>query len=178
MRVLILSGFLLLSLRCYSADEIEPPPVDDKNVSEEVHSIAMLAATVESRLRDDNHDHSLQRDSQEVIDRIEKLIKDAEEAPLGKGKTQRECDLKQLRGDYGPVNCFQLVQAVATDPKRNINYKDGNRDEWARLPRAQRDEILQTYTKEFPLLWRNRIAAYFLSLNAVEIESNCVVKKK
>lgn len=55
--ILALAMMFVFSAMC--ADEVEPPP-DDKDVPEEVHDISMLAATVENRLRDDNHDYSVQ----------------------------------------------------------------------------------------------------------------------
>ena len=39
-------------------------------------------------------------------------------------------------------------------------------EEWAKLPPAQRDELLQAFREDVPERWRERLKAYFLSVNA------------
>lgn len=41
-------------------------------------------------------------------------------------------------------------------------------DSWAKLPAAQRDELLQAFREDVPERWRKRLEAYFLSVNAEE----------
>jgi len=35
---------------------------------------------------------------------------------------------------------------------------------WAKLPPAQRDQLLQAFREEMPERWRKRLEAYFLSI--------------
>lgn len=44
----------------------------------------------------------------------------------------------------------------------------GSMDSWAKLPAAQRDELLQAFREDVPERWRKRLEAYFLSVNAEE----------
>jgi len=41
-------------------------------------------------------------------------------------------------------------------------------DSWAKLPPAQRDELLQAMREDIPERWRKRLEAYFLSVNQEE----------
>jgi len=41
--------------------------------------------------------------------------------------------------------------------------------EWAKLPPAMRDEMLQVYREGMPERWRRRLEAYFLSVAAEEV---------
>lgn len=41
-------------------------------------------------------------------------------------------------------------------------------DAWAKLPPAQRDELLQALREEMPVRWQERLKAYFLSIAAEE----------
>lgn len=43
-------------------------------------------------------------------------------------------------------------------------------DAWAKLPPAQRDELLQAFREEMPERWRKRLEAYFLSVAAEEVK--------
>jgi len=44
----------------------------------------------------------------------------------------------------------------------------GKQDSWAKLPAAQRDELLQAFREEMPERWRKRLEAYYLSIAAEE----------
>ncbi|MCY3023472.1 MAG: hypothetical protein NTW87_31215 [Planctomycetota bacterium] len=46
----------------------------------------------------------------------------------------------------------------------------GKQDSWAKLPPAQREELLQAFREEIPERWRKRLEAYFLSLAAEEVK--------
>ena len=39
---------------------------------------------------------------------------------------------------------------------------------WAKLPAAQRDELLQAFREDVPERWRKRLEAYFLSIASEE----------
>jgi acyl-CoA reductase-like NAD-dependent aldehyde dehydrogenase len=47
----------------------------------------------------------------------------------------------------------------------------GKQDAWAKLPPAQRDELLQAFREEMPERWRKRLEAYFLSVAAEETKN-------
>ena len=50
----------------------------------------------------------------------------------------------------------------------NTAMVTGSMDAWAKLPPAQRDELLQAFSVDMPARWRKRLEAYFLSVNAEE----------
>ena len=50
----------------------------------------------------------------------------------------------------------------------NAAVVSGTMDAWAKLPPAQRDELLQAFREDVPERWRKRLEAYFLSVNAEE----------
>jgi hypothetical protein len=47
----------------------------------------------------------------------------------------------------------------------------GKQDAWAKLPPAQRDELLQSWNEGVPERWRKRLEAYFTSLAAEEVKN-------
>ncbi len=150
--------------------------VDPKQntVAEEVHEIAQIMLTVENQLRDDKTGETVKADIKEAIDRMEKLIKDAEElegpdSPYKRGLKA----LRDSRAEDRHIKPKIRVLAEANDG-RYVRYPDS----WASLPRAERGEILQVWAREIPLRWQQRIAAYFLSVNAAENEASPKLVKK
>lgn len=155
---LILLLFLCTSLL---AEEVELEP-EELSVPEEISAIATLEMTIENALRDDKYDKTIQIDIQESIDRMEKLIKDAEEAKETDIESRRKNDLLAMKGDRKNPGKPPRVAGTDTDKK---HYDDSSGD-WAHLPRSQRNEIVQVWAADIPLLWKRRLEAYFLSVNA------------
>ncbi len=145
------------------ATEVEIGPKNN-TVAEEVHEIAMLMHVVSSALRDDRHDRTVQMDSEEVIERIEKLIKDCEEIEKHPQDFGRRIPLLRMKGAM-PDSKLPQVRILEGETKAATN---GESD--ATLRRVRRDEAAQVWPIELPLKWRQRIAAYFLSVNAAESE--------
>lgn len=158
----------ILTILCTGllAEEIEIIP-EWKTVPEEISEIATLEMTIENRLRDDKHDKLLQIDIDESIARMEKLIKDAEEIEIDSPDDGRKRDLLKLKYSAGSSRPDRKPPCVSgTDPKDKVVYDHRDSDEWARLSRSMRGEIVQVYATDLPLLWKKRIAAYFISVNA------------
>ncbi len=123
---------------------------------------------IEGSLRDDKFNKSVQIDIQESIDRMEKLIKDAElidetsnDSPKSKRQPLRKPPKSQDNSDSSKV----------------IHYDNPNSDEWALLPRSRRREITQVWAANLPVIWKRRLEAYFRSVNADDSESPKKVKK-
>ncbi len=154
----LLSAAVLLTCMGILGAEVPSPPPDEKTVAEEIHDISFLMQCVANRLRDDDSSQPVQLDSKEVIERMEKLIKDAE-----------ECETHPLKVGRKPAPDSELTpHKPSNNPKENTIYDDGTGNVWAKLPRSQRGEMIQVYAREFPLIWRLRISAYLLSINAAE----------
>ena len=48
----------------------------------------------------------------------------------------------------------------------------GKQDAWAKLPAAQREELLQAFREDMPERWKKRLEAYFTSIAAEEATTN------
>lgn len=149
--------------------------VDQKHntVAEEVHEIAGVMWEIENQLRDDKTDALVQLNLKEAIDRIEKLIKDAEELPAGNADSDYKRGLRALK-DSDTKGDVKRPQVASHQEPYEFQIQPGD---WASLPRKERGEIVQVWASEVPLRWKQRIAAYFLSLNAVESEAKKENKK-
>ncbi len=113
---------------------------EELSVEEEVHEIANVMMTVENKLRDDQHNHTVQIAIQETIDRMEKLIKDAEEIEECSPDHGRKDSLLALK--YGAPRSLKRPPKPSTDPKDKVQYDERDNDEWARLPQSKRGEIM------------------------------------
>jgi hypothetical protein len=61
-----------------------------------------------------------------------------------------------------PVQQGNLVPAIVS----------GNQNSWAKLPPAQRDELLQAFRDDVPEHWKRRLEAYFTSIAAEEARTD------
>ncbi len=168
----------ILLFLCASALAADDVAVDPKvlTVPEEVQQIANLEMEIEGSLRDDKFNKSIQLDIQESIDRMEKLIKDAEEIDENSPESCRKHDLLVMKGARQPNRRPPKVQD-STDPKSYVVYEKHDTDEWARLPRSQRKEITQVWATDLPVIWKRRLEAYYRSVNASETDTPKKVKK-
>ncbi len=146
------------------AEEIEVYP-EWRTVPEEVQEIADLERMIENKLRDDQHNHTVSLDIDESIERMEKLIKDAEEIEENSPESHRKRDLLDMKNG-GNKPDRKPPKVAGTDAKAGVHYDSKDIGEWARLPRSQRGEIVQVWASDLPLLWKKRIESYFLSVNA------------
>ncbi len=138
-----------------------------RTVSEEVQEIADLERIIENKLRDDEHNHTVSIDIDESIERMEKLIKDAEEIEDSSPDSHRKGDLLHMKyGPRGDKPGRNPPKVAGTDAKADVHYDPKDIGEWARLPRSQRGEIVQVWASDLPILWKKRVEAYFLSVNA------------
>lgn len=144
------------------AQEIEVIP-EEKDIADEIHEIATLEMSIGERLRDDKTDRTLQEDIEESIERMEKLIKDADAVKETDKETKRKNDLLVLKGKRAPN---KNPSNRSEDLKQKSEEYGRENNDWASLPRSDRDEIVQTWAKDIPTRWRKRIEAYFLSVNA------------
>ncbi len=148
----LLLALLFTARLCATEVEIGPK---ENSLSEEVHEISMLMATVEAALRDDRHDRPVQLDIRETIERMERLIKNCEEEELRHGRAPLEDSKLQTKNN-------------GVDRPNNRDSDPWDKTVWAQLPRAMRGEIVQVWAVEMPLKWRQRITAYILSVNAAQ----------
>ena len=110
---------------------------------------------------------------------IEKMNKmGSGDGPMKKGEQQQQQQQKQSgnknnngKSSGSPLKDSQLGSAVppgATNPAMVA----GKQDSWAKLPPAQREELLQAFREDMPERWKKRLEAYFTSIAAEESTPN------
>lgn len=166
--------YLLLLLLSSSLYAIEAVDALDKSVEEELQEIVVEMTRMETNLRLDRTDESVQLKGKEIQDKLEKLIKDVEiNSVKTKFNTLRQKQLAQIAGIVPPTPFIQTLPEGEALFKPGILNNDF-RNSWAKLDSKNRELILQSYQPDIPLKWQLRIAAYYLSIATEEVK----VKKK
>ncbi len=151
---------ILLLTAAVMADEVEQPqPKVPQTLSEAFQEIQFKMEGYWLELRMDRHDNSIQIVGKEIDDDLDKLIKSAEEEE--KKRSDKPPKEKPRPAPEGPAGEARESKNSTSD-----------------LPPAERSEILQIYRKEFPVLWRARIEAYFVSILADEAKREAIPKAK
>lgn len=149
---------LLPCLALANDAELNPEGDPERTPIEELKDIGKTMRDLADQLHEDRTDKPVQLVSQEIIARLEKLIKDADGDAGGKSKDED----KQWRW-------IKTGDPSARDIKPKVElYKDpAMQGGVISLPAAQRDAILQAdRIAHLPQLWRERIMAYFVSVAA------------
>jgi hypothetical protein len=148
MKYLLLVALVSISVLGY---EINPEDYK-KDPIERLQEIAKEMAEMAQKLRDDRSDTTVQIQGDKIHDDLQKLISLVEmkmEHPTGGNSNA------QAQGQSNPL-WDKLTEAKKLPKPKKTN--------WAALPPAQRDEILQTWSEDIPVLWKKRIEAYFISI--------------
>lgn len=135
---------------------------------------------VEEKLRADRHDQAVQVDQKGIEDRLAQLIKKVEEMQQQQQQSQSKQKQQQQQPQQGqqPGQQKQASSPMA-DSKLGGSAQRGalnpaevasRQAEWAKLPPAMRDEMLQVYREGMPERWRRRLEAYFLSVATEEVQ--------
>ena len=159
MRLLILYAFLVAAIHA------EESPL--KTLADEMKE-------AEEMLKDARHDiflrtklDNIDRRLGEMIDSAEKTQKEDKQKRQNEQKNQAH---QEKQREYGPASPLADSQHKNEMPKPNNDSAriTDSQSQWAKLPPAIRDEMLQTYGSEMPERWRKRLQAYFLSIAAEE----------
>lgn len=162
---------LLLVVLASSAYGIEVEGIDmsPQSVEEEIMLIHDEMKVLEGLLRDDRVGGAVEVDGKEIIDALDKLIKEIEDAketdkePRGKSLSERWKKLRSLAG-------IGRGRGRTAPPKTGSGrLPEGNgyaADRWSKISNEKREAMIQSYSEEVPMKWRWRISAYFLSINA------------
>jgi bilin biosynthesis protein len=149
----------------------------------ELQKLAKDMKEVEEKLREDRHDQAVQAQGSGIENKLVTLIEKLNKFGSGQGegtkKGQEQRQMQQGNGNQknnGPKNAgsglkdSQLGSAV---PPGAVNpaIVAGKQDSWAKLPPAQRDELLQAFREDMPERWKKRLEAYFTSIAAEEAKS-------
>jgi len=158
--------------------QTEPLPTVGE-VGKELSDLAKEMKDVEDKLRNDRHDQAVQVQGAGIEKRLAQLVEKLNQACSQSSGSQKQGDKdKQQQRQQGnqsnpgkssnnPLKDSTLGSPVQQG-QMNPALVAGKQDAWARLPPAQRDELLQAFREEMPERWRKRLEAYFLSIAAEE----------
>jgi len=143
----------------------------------ELASLAKEMKEVEEKLRGDRHDLAVQVQGQGIEKKLAVLIEQIEKSCSSSSQSDKkeQQQQQQKQGNAGnsgksgqsPLRESRLGGAVPPGAQ-NAAQVAGKSDAWAKLPPAQRDELLQAFREDMPERWRKRLEAYFLSIAAEE----------
>jgi hypothetical protein len=163
--------------------QTEQLPTPEETVNE-MMGLAKEMREVEDKLRNDRHDQAVQGQGKGIEEKLamlaEKLAKASQNSSSNsqdKDKQQQQQKQKQQgnqandgRNASNPLNDSKLGGAVPPG-SANSALVSGKQDAWAKLPPAQRDELLQAYREEMPERWKKRLEAYYLSITSEEFKN-------
>lgn len=164
-----------------SSDLAEMPTADE--TGGQLAKLASDMKAVEEKLRSDRHDQAVQVDGGEIEKKLTKIIEQLEKSCNCQGSCNKPGEQSQQQqpkpGDpqnKKPGSGMQdsKIGGSAAAGATNAAQVSDTMSAWAKLPPAQRDELLQAMREGFPVRWQNRLSAYFLSINA---EQNREVEK-
>lgn len=168
------------AIRGVGGDTAQTQPVPNAaDAANELAALAKEMKEVEAKLRGDRHDVAVQNQGKEIEKKlavlIEKLDKQCNNSGSGSGQKksdQQQQQQQQQQGNKpgqgsGGLKGSELGGAA---PPSSLNPAQvANKTEaWAKLPAAQRDELLQAFREDVPERWRKRLEAYFLSIASEE----------
>ena len=148
----------------------------------ELAALAKEMKEVEQKLRDDRHDQAVQVQGGQIEQKLAMLIEKLNKACNSSSSSSSSQDKQQHQQKQqgqgsqnkqqggSPLKDSSLGGAVPPGAM-NAAVVAGKQDAWAKLPPAQRDELLQAFREEMPERWRKRLEAYFLSVAAEEAKN-------
>jgi hypothetical protein len=136
---------------------------------------------VEEKLRNDRHDQAVQVDQKSIEEKLTKLIDLVEQMQQQQQRSQGQQQQQQKQQQQGQQqgqgakrpSSPMADSKLGSAPQRgalNPAVVDGQQAEWAKLPAAMRDEMMQVYREGMPERWRRRLEAYYLSVAAEEVQ--------
>ena len=136
--------------------------------------LATEMKSVEEKLRGDRHDQAVQAEGQNIEKQLTQLIEKLEKScsscksPSEQKKEQQQQQQSQEKKESKTGMQDSKLGGNVPHGATNSALVTGSMDAWAKLPPAQRDELLQAFSTDMPARWRKRLEAYFLSVNAEE----------
>ena len=130
--------------------------------------IARMMNDVERRLALGRAGKKVRDQEQAIIDKLEKMIDQLEQQQQQQQKQQKQRQKNQNQKNQPQQSQNQPMdktQTGGTQGPGDVDEKDiGDNSGWGNLPPAQRQEALQSITKDLPSHYREVIEAYFKRL--------------
>jgi hypothetical protein len=147
--------------------------------SSKLKALASDMKSVENNLRSDRHDSGVQNDQQDVEIKLAEMIRSIEN--MERAQSMASSSSKDSKKRWALSSSSQSSPGGAgaggsggkdSKPSGENAFQAARvadqKDRWAQLPPAARDEMLQIFRPEVPARWRKRLEAYFLSVAAEE----------
>lgn len=158
---------ILLAVLALSAMAEEVTVDGPETIVDEILLIHDEMKDMEGLLRDDRTGPPVQVQGKVIIDALDKLIKEIEDAKetdkRPKGKPLAERWKKVTGAGEGGQG---VKKPIRSGHDAHLHEGPDYRNAWNQLGKRFRDEVLQTYGEEISLRWKKRIEAYFISLAA------------
>lgn len=162
------------AIRSVGGDTAQTQPVPNAaDAAGELAALANEMKEVEAKLRGDRHDVAVQNQGKEIEKKlsvlIEKLDKQCNGGGSGSGQKKSEQQQQQQQQASKPgqgSGGMKGTENGSATPPTSLNAAQvaTKTEAWAKLPAAQRDELLQAFREDVPERWRKRLEAYFLSI--------------
>lgn len=156
---------------------------DQVDYGKQLKDLSGVMKDVELKMRDDRYDEVVQVDQNEIDEKLGDMIRELEKMQRMKieqqQKESRNQQSKRRLATLGegddvsprPRTASRPPPPAKADERVNSGRVVSRGDNWAALPQAEREELLQVFRPEVPLRWRKRLEAYFVSLAAEEAKS-------
>ncbi|MBI3829354.1 MAG: HEAT repeat domain-containing protein [Planctomycetes bacterium] len=138
---------------------------------------------VEDKLRNDRHDRAVQVDEKGIDEKLSKLIEQLEKmqsqssSSSSQKKQQQQQQQQQSGNQPGPKQAGSPLadSKLGGGAQRGaLNAADvaGQQADWAKLPPAEREAMMNAFKRDIPERWRKRLEAYYLSIAAEEAKAS------
>lgn len=141
---------------------------------------------LEGMLRQDRHDVAVQVEGKLIESSMGVMIEKMEKEQSQQQQQQQQQNKQDKKQTQRQQREQQREQSMSPQPQPGGGQKSsvppgdvsppatvtGKQSPWARLPKAQRDELLQAYGDDIPVRWRKRLEAYFYSIAIEEEKDN------
>ena len=144
---------------------------EEKTLQSELIEISDKMEEMASLLREDRHDTTVEIQGKEILEQMQKLIREVEvveQKNNPSNKTKRDLALLYLAGKARTPDGSKLPEQGEVSWKNKPLPQSETRNFWATLPPNSRDNISQLWSSEIPLRWKKRVEAYFISIAAEE----------
>lgn len=155
---------------------------DHGDYQKQLSDLSGQMKSVEQKLRDDRFDEVVQVDQNDIDEKLGDMIRELEKMQIMRQEMREQTDRKQTSkrrlSMMGEDEITRTPRSSAPRPPSPVANESRvnagrvvGRENWASLPQAERDELLQVFRPEVPLRWRKRLEAYFVSLAAEEAKA-------
>lgn len=140
-------------------DDIKPLEADS------LDEVSRLMDSIRVRLGLGRVGKRVRTEEDDVIEKLDKLIKDLEDQAKQQSQSQSSGSAQQQGNNLNPSQPMEDSMPAGGRGEGNVDPKDiGTDDGWGDLPAKERQQALQQVGKDFPSHYRDVIEGYFRKL--------------